>query len=113
MRLRLSEILSSFDYYNRIGEFRNQDILDIVVDFDIPSGMKLKMHDGVVDIIKEVLDFTGTLHIPTKNPQPLRECNYVKSFDQYIIEVYQKLPPQDPDYDNRPQGWNEDDPEEE
>lgn len=37
----------------------------------------------------------------------------VLKFDKWVNENFQKFPPQDPDYDDRPKGWRDDDDEEE
>ena len=113
MRSKVSELCSSFSYYLKIGEYKDSETLDIITDFT-PDGYNLiELEDtGMIDIIKEMFEYNGDygdLHVSTPISKAAKtNCEYVLSFDKFIKEGFQKRPPQDPDYDDRPKGWRDD-----
>ena len=88
-RTKVSEIVSSFDYYNRIGEYMDRDTLDICTNFTTPPEHTLSVDNGIVDIIKEMLEQDGRMDVSTPLQQPLTakyEREYIMTFEEYIKE---------------------------
>ena len=88
-RTKVSEIVSSFDYYNRIGEYMDRDTLDICTNFTTPPEHTLSVDNGIVDIIKEMLEQDGKTDVSTPLQQPLTtkyEREYIMTFEEYIKE---------------------------
>ena len=115
MRTRISEIVSSIDFYNREGD-SDSGSWDIKTEFITSPDMTLVEDDGVVDVIKEFFDYKGnTDDIILSNKTVAMRNEYVMTFEEYVRNNpnvhsnFQKRPPQDPDYDDRPRGWREDD----
>ena len=82
MRTKVSEIVSSIDFYNREGEF-DTGTWDIKTDFIPPLDMDLIEDDGVVDVVAEALNYKGDINLlkPTTT-----SCEHVLSFEKYIKE---------------------------
>lgn len=89
MRLKVSEILSSFDFYNHIGQFSGGEKLDIATEFKIPDGYSLREveNEGIVDIIKEMLGYNGHEVINLQNYTKTKyEREYIMTFEEYLKE---------------------------
>ena len=85
MRTKVSEIISSFDFYNRIGEYRDGDTLDLVIDFDVPEDMRLIIDDeNRIDMVKEMFDHMRDKHV--KSPSSTHRPYRVMKFEEYIKE---------------------------
>ena len=85
MRTNVSEIISTIDYYNRTGEFRDQDTLDMVVDFDVPDDMKMIVDmddENRVDMVKEMVEYMEKTREKSKTTNP----DHVMSFDEFLNE---------------------------
>ena len=118
MRLKVSEIISSFDFYTRTGEFKDEDTLtlDIITDCDT-DGMTYIEDDSMVQVLEmlghDSEELTNLSH--TEPNETKYEREYVMTFEEYVRNNpnvhsnFQKFPPQDPDYDNRPECWRDDD----
>lgn len=118
MRLKVSEIVSSLDFYTRTGEFKDEDTLtlDIITDCDT-DGMTYIEDESMIQVL-EMLghDGEGLINLTHTKPTDTKyEREYVMTFEEYVRNNpnvhsnFQKFPPQDPDYDNRPKGWRDDD----
>ena len=116
MRLKVSEIISSFDFYTRTGEFKDEDTLTIMTDCD-GEGMTYVEDEGMVQVL-EMLGHDGEKLTNLSHTEPNEtkyEREYVMTFEEYVRNNpnvhsnVQKFPPQDPDYDNRPEGWRDND----
>ena len=118
MRLKASEIVSSFEFYTRTGEFKDEDTLtlDIMTDCDT-DGMTYIEDESMVQVLEMLgCDGDGLVNLSHTNPTDTKhEREYVMTFEEYVRNNpnvhsnFQKFPPQDPDYDNRPNGWRDDD----
>ena len=85
MRTKVSEIISTIDYYNRTGEFSDQDTLDMVVDFEVPDEMKMIVDmdddENRVDMVKEMFEYMEKTH-----RKSTKHADYVMSFDEFLNE---------------------------
>ena len=108
MRSRLTEILTDMDTYNGIEDY-NSDEVNIHTQMPNPP-THATISEGMKSLIKGVLLKEGA-----KKPKKW-EGNHVMSFESFtnsnIHSNFQKFPPQDPDYDQRPEGWNDEEEEE-
>lgn len=113
MRLKVSDMICFFDEYLR-PDGMNEPTLDIGI-YNIPENPEDTNY--LYDImVKEMLDHKGMEHVlpmkeNTSSGYKVKKypLEYIVPFDEFISEGFQKRPPQDPDYDDRPEGWRDGD----
>lgn len=89
MRLKVSEILSNFDFYNHMGQFSGGETLDIATEFTITDGYSLREveNEGIVEIIQEMLGYNGHEVINLQNYTNTKyEQRYIMTFEEYLKE---------------------------
>lgn len=88
MRLKVSEIISSFYFYTRTGEFKDEDTLtlDIITDCET-DGMTYIEDESMVQVL-EMLGHDGDLvNLSHHNPMKTKyEREYIMTFEEYIKE---------------------------
>lgn len=118
MRTKLTELISTLDRYNEMDLNCREDDIEVSSNCPvIPEFISVKESERKG--IEGLLIIEG--NEKKEKPHRLNEMKkfktysqrikgrYVKTFDRFLAEGsnFQKFPPQDPDYDSRPRGWND------
>ena len=118
MRANLIEIIGTIDQFNGFEpdskEYKGGEEVDIDTSFPNMSD-KATISESEQKEIERLL--TEDINVNKKLSQhTIRrgyENKYVLTYNGYLNESFKKRPPQDPDYDDRPRGWNDFDDDEE
>lgn len=117
MRTKLSDLISTIDQYNGLlkndKEYVGGATVDIETDLPDFSGHVVVSENHKREIEGLLLtENTSCNHEDTCISKTVNQ-KYVLTYEDFLQENFQKRPPQDPDYDDRPKGWNDYDDEEE
>lgn len=117
MRTKLAELISTMEQYN--GMLKN--------DKEYVGGAKVEIETDIPDMpdhgtitesqtnrIKSLLLTESKVNTHQNKLRYFGDENrYVMTYDVFLKEGFQKRPPQDPNYDDRPRGWNDNDDDDE
>ena len=87
MRLKASEIVSSFEFYTRTGEFKDEDTLTIMTDCD-GEGMTYVEDESMVQVLEMLgCEGVGLVNLShTNHTETKYEREYVMTFEEYFRE---------------------------
>lgn len=117
MRSKLRDLISTMDQHNGMLEHDKEyeGGAEVNIDTEIPDiPDRATISENHKNLIEGLLITEQRVEIPQKKSNCVEEKNrYVLTYEMFLKEGFQKRPPQDPDYDDRPRGWNDNDDEEE
>ena len=114
----MTDIIGTMDQFNGVGKYSDEykggkEVYVDTMQKGIPDRATISenVHNNLEELLHDVSDdikqrIESSIHKYGENNK------YILSFENYLKEGFQKRPPQDPDYDERPEGWNDTEEEE-